>query len=64
MESWLHEQSTLSVRDQLVYGWWNLTVTIKHWFGIHTMIPEEEIDFIEEVVQLKGMICWRCNHRE
>jgi len=66
MERSLHEQ--LSAHwgrpnmDRLVYAWWSTKATILHWFGIHTMLPLEEWDFTEEVVQLKGSICWKCDH--
>ena len=68
MERQLHEQLSShwhrSNMDHLAFAWWTMTATIKHWFGIHTMIPLEEWDFTEEVVQLKGSVCWKCDFRE
>lgn len=68
MERRLHEQLSAHWQrpsmDRLAFTWWTLLATIRHVFGIHTMIPLEEWDFVEEVVQLKGSICWKCDHRE
>lgn len=69
MERQLHEQlsahwkRTSMVRVQFV--WWNLMVSIKHLFGIHTMIPVEEWDFEAGTVTMCGLICWKldCDYR-
>jgi hypothetical protein len=50
--------------DRVTYEWWNFKATVLHLGGIHTMLPHEEWDFTEEVVQLKGSICWKCDYRE
>jgi hypothetical protein len=52
-----HRSST----ERLLFTWWSIEATVKHWFGIHTMLPLEEWDFVEEVVQLRGMVCWKCD---
>lgn len=63
MERRLREQLSppISRADRLLFTLWSFEATVKHWFGIHTMLPLEEWDFIEEVVQMKGSICWKCD---
>jgi hypothetical protein len=45
------------------YLLWDAVATVKHWFGVHTMIANEEWDFDQETVRFRGSICWKCNHR-
>ena len=64
MERRLREElSTPRRGDRILLALWYAEATVKHWFGIHTMLPLEEWDFIEEVVQMKGLICWKCGYQ-
>ena len=60
---------TFSARTYMTdweYRWWNLKVILRHWRGIHTLIPNEEWWYEGETprVKHKGMKCWRCEYWE
>lgn len=49
------------------FFWWSLRVTVVHWFGHHTLIPQEtwEKGTDRRVRIIKtGMKCWKCEYRE
>ena len=51
-------------RERLVYALADAAATVKHQFGIHTMIDHEEVDFETATVTYRGLICWKCEHHE
>lgn len=49
------------------YFWWDLKVTVRHWFGVHTLMASETWEMTPErrlYIAHTGWKCWKCDYRE